>query len=55
MARPEFDRLQRDIFDGHVQTVVVFKVDWIAQRLREGLNLLCDWCERGVRVVSVTQ
>ncbi len=55
MARPEFDRLQRDIFAGTVRTVVVFKVDRIARRLREGLNLLCDWCERGVRVVSVTQ
>ncbi len=55
MARPEFDRLRRDIFAGHVKTVVVFKVDRIARRLREGLNLLCDWCERGVRVVSVTQ
>ena len=35
--------------------MVVFKVDRIARRLREGLDLLCDWCERGVRVVSVTQ
>jgi DNA invertase Pin-like site-specific DNA recombinase len=55
MTRPEFDRLQADIFAGHIKTVVVFKVDRIARRLREGLNLLCDWCERGVRVVSVTQ
>ena len=35
--------------------MVVFKVDRIARRLREGLDLLCDWCERGVRVVAVTQ
>ncbi len=55
MSRPEFDRLRHDIFAGHVKTVVVFKVDRIARRLREGLDLLCDWCERGVRVVSVTQ
>jgi DNA invertase Pin-like site-specific DNA recombinase len=55
MSRPDFDRLQRDIFAGTVRTVVVFKVDRVARRLREGLNLLCDWCERGVRFVSVTQ
>jgi DNA invertase Pin-like site-specific DNA recombinase len=55
MARPDFDRLQKDIFSGDVRTVVVFKVDRIARRLREGLNLLCDWCDRGVRFVSVTQ
>jgi DNA invertase Pin-like site-specific DNA recombinase len=33
----------------------VFKVDRIARRLREGLNVLCEWCDRGVRFVSVTQ
>ncbi|MBV8315727.1 MAG: recombinase family protein, partial [Singulisphaera sp.] len=36
MSRPEFDRLRRDIFAGGVKTVVVFKVDRIARRLREG-------------------
>ena len=55
MSRPEFDRLNRDIFSGAVKTVIVFKVDRIARRLREGLDTLCDWCERGVRFVSVTQ
>ena len=34
MSRPEFDRLRRDIFAGRVKTVVVFKVDRIARRLR---------------------
>jgi DNA invertase Pin-like site-specific DNA recombinase len=55
MKRVEFDRLQADIFAGTVKTVVVFKVDRIARRLREGLDVLCDWCDRGVRFVSVTQ
>lgn len=55
MTRPEFDRLQAAIFSGIVRTVIVFKVDRLARRLRDGLNLLCDWSERGVRFVSVTQ
>jgi DNA invertase Pin-like site-specific DNA recombinase len=55
MKRPEFDRLRADIFAGTVQTVVVYKVDRIARRLREGLDVLCDWCDRGVRFVSITQ
>ena len=55
MKRPEFDRLQADIFAGTVKTAVVFKVDRIARRLREGLDVQCDWCDRGVRFVSVTQ
>ncbi|HMB05775.1 MAG TPA: recombinase family protein, partial [Isosphaeraceae bacterium] len=55
MKRPEFDRLRAAIFAGTVQTVVVYKVDRIARRLREGLDVLCDWCDRGVRFVSITQ
>jgi DNA invertase Pin-like site-specific DNA recombinase len=55
MTRPEFDRLQRDIFQGTVKTVVVYKVDRVARRLREGINVLCEWCDKGVRFVSVTQ
>ena len=35
--------------------VVVWKLDRISRRQRDGLNLLADWCERGVRVVAVTQ
>src|SRR5512135_3636659 len=48
MTRPAFDRLQADLFAGAVRTVVVFKVDRLARRLRDGLNRLCDWSERGV-------
>jgi DNA invertase Pin-like site-specific DNA recombinase len=54
LRRPAFEELQRAIFDGTVETVVVWKLDRISRRLREGMNLLADWCERDVRVVSVT-
>lgn len=54
-SRKDFDRMQADIFSGQVRTVVVFKVDGIARRLRERLKTLCDWCDKGVRFVSVTQ
>lgn len=55
LDRPEFERLQRAIFDGQVRTVVVYKLDRLSRSLRDGINVLSDWCERGVRVVSVTQ
>lgn len=55
LTRPAFDRLQKAVFDGRVRTVVVWKLDRISRRQRDGINLLADWCERGVRVVSVTQ
>src|SRR4051794_41412362 len=35
--------------------VVVWKLDRVSRRQRDGVNLLADWCERGVRVVAVTQ
>jgi len=50
-----FEQLQKAIFDGLVKTVVVWKLDRISRRQRDGINVLAEWCERGVRVVSVTQ
>jgi len=55
LFRPAFDNLQRAIFDGHVRTVLVWKLDRISRRLRDGINLLSEWCEKGIRVVVVTQ
>ncbi|HEY9664588.1 MAG TPA: recombinase family protein [Allocoleopsis sp.] len=55
LKRPAFDRLQTAIFDGNIKTVIVWKLDRISRRLKDGINTLASWCERGVRVVSVTQ
>jgi len=55
LKRPEFERLQKDIFAGDVRTVVLWKLDRLSRRLRDGVNVLADWCERGVKVVVVTQ
>jgi len=55
LKRPEFDRLQGDIFDGRIKTVVCWKLDRLSRRLRDGVNLLADWCERGLKIVVVTQ
>ncbi len=55
LRRPAFERMQHAIFDGTVNTVVVWKLDRLSRRQHEGITLLADWCERGVRVVAVTQ
>jgi DNA invertase Pin-like site-specific DNA recombinase len=55
MDRPEFERLQRDVFNGEVKTIVVYKLDRVSRSLRDGINVLCDWLNQNVRVVSVTQ
>jgi len=53
--RPELKRMQAAIFKGEVKTVVVWKLDRLSRVPRDGINVLADWCERGVRVISVTQ
>ena len=55
LKRPAFGRLQKAIFAGTVTTVVVWKLDRVSRGQRARVNLLADWCERGVRVVAVTQ
>jgi DNA invertase Pin-like site-specific DNA recombinase len=47
LARPAFDRMQQGIFLGTITTVVVWKLDRISRRQREGINLLAEWCDRG--------
>jgi len=55
LQREAFQRLQAAIFAGKVTTVVVWKLDRLARSLKEGVNVLADWCQRGVRVIAVTQ
>lgn len=55
LKRPEFERLQADIFAGRIRTVVVWKLDRLSRRLIDGITLLANWCERGLKVVAITQ
>lgn len=55
LDRPEFERLQADIFSGEVKTVVVYKLDRLSRSLSDGITTLTDWIGKGVRVVSITQ
>ena len=55
LNRPSFERLQKKVFAGQIKTIVCYKLDRLSRSLKDGINILCDWCERGVRVVSVSQ
>jgi DNA invertase Pin-like site-specific DNA recombinase len=55
LRRPAFDALQTVVFAGEVGTVVTYKLDRMSRSLRDGINVLSDWCDKGLRVVSVTQ
>ena len=55
LSRPAFDRLREAVFRGRVSTVVVWKLDRLSRSMKDGINLLADWCEKGIRVISLTQ
>lgn len=55
LRRPAFARLQRAIGAGTITTVVVWKLDRLARRQQDGINLLTEWCRHNVRVAAVTQ
>src|SRR5262245_939131 len=55
LDRPAFEKLQQAVFAGEVGTVVVYKLDRLSRSLRDGIDVLHEWCEKGIRVVSVTQ
>lgn len=55
LHRPELNRLREGITKGTIRTVVVYKLDRLSRKIDEGLSLVGEWAERGVRVVSTTQ
>ncbi len=55
LRRPKYETLQTDILDGKVRAVVVWRLDRLSEKARDGLNVLIDWCDKSLRVVSVSQ
>lgn len=55
LDRPEFEQMQRDVFNGAIRTIVTYKLDRISRSLKDGVNTLCEWCERKIRIVAVSQ
>lgn len=55
LDRPGFDAMQEAVFMGEIKTVVVWRLDRLSRSQVDGINTLADWCEKGIRFVSVTQ
>lgn len=55
MKRKAFDRLQADIFTGKVKQVLIWKLDRLSRRLKDGVNVLADWCDHGIKITVITQ
>ena len=52
--RPGLTALQDAIFNGQVKTVILYRLDRLARSIRDGINLLTDWINAGVRIVITT-
>jgi DNA invertase Pin-like site-specific DNA recombinase len=55
LDRPELDQLRRDVRNGTIKTVVVWKLDRLSRNAMQGYNLIGEWCDKKVRIVSVTE
>jgi DNA invertase Pin-like site-specific DNA recombinase len=55
MERPGWKELQKDVFEGCVSAVLVFRLDRIARNLQDGVNVLADLCKKNVRVISISE
>jgi len=55
LDRPAFKKLQKAIFNGEVKTVIVWKLDRLARKIKEGINVIADWCDKEIRIISTTQ
>ncbi len=55
LRRPEFDRLQADVFAGKIKTIIVWKLDRLSRSLRDGVNVLADWADKGIKIIVITQ
>ena len=53
-TRPELQRLEGDIFDGEISTVVIWKLDRLARSQRDGIDLMHRWLEKGLRLAVTT-
>ena len=53
--RPALNNLRQAIFMGEIECVVVWKLDRISRDTRDGINILCDLLEKGIRVVSISE
>ena len=55
LDRPGLKSLEQDIFRGRVVTVVVWKLDRLSRSLKDGISLLVDWLDRGIRIIAISQ
>jgi DNA invertase Pin-like site-specific DNA recombinase len=55
LDREGMEQMKKALFNGEYSTVIVYKLDRLSRSLVDGLNLLSDFLNKDVRVISITQ
>lgn len=55
LKRPAFEQMQKDIFNGAIKTVVIYKLDRLSREMSDGVKVLADWGAKKVRLVCTSQ
>lgn len=55
LNRKAFEKMQKELFNGEFDTVLVYKLDRLSRSLLDGLNVISDWLSKGIRLVSTSQ
>ena len=55
LHRPEFQALQRAVFDGKIKTVLVWKLDRLSRKMLDGITTMRIWLNQGIGIISITQ
>lgn len=53
--RTELSLLRKRAKDGAVSEVVCWKIDRLSRTMLDGINLICEWLDSGIAVISITQ
>jgi len=53
--RPEFKRLQEDVFKGRVETIIVSRIDRISRKASDGIKIFDNWLADEIKVISVNE
>ena len=54
-SRAGLDSLKSDCFNGRISRVIVWKLDRLSRSLKDGINLLYEFLEQGIEVISIQQ
>lgn len=53
-SRPQLDQMLHDIRSGRIDTVLVFKIDRLGRSLKNLLDLLAEFKNRSIRLISIS-